>query len=102
MCNAPFTQLCDLTKTMSINLIRQNYQIGDHFYYVAATTLRTILRCFTYLADCRKMSLRWCRPYCAYSTICGDDRLLRELRMEDTTSFFIFLRMQPEMFDELL
>lgn len=27
---------------------------------------------------------------------------LRELRMEDTASFFNFIRMQPEMFDELL
>ena len=27
-------------------------------------------------------------------------RLMRELRMEDTTSFFSYLRMQPAMFDE--
>ena len=30
------------------------------------------------------------------------DRLMAELRMEDVLSFFNFLRMQPEMFDELL
>ena len=30
------------------------------------------------------------------------DRLLEELRMEDQQSFFNFLRMPPEMFDELL
>lgn len=30
------------------------------------------------------------------------DTLLRELRMEDTNSFFNFLRMEPAMFDELL
>ena len=30
------------------------------------------------------------------------DRLLAELRMEDQKSFFNFLRMPPEMFDELL
>ena len=30
------------------------------------------------------------------------DRLLAELRMEDQQSFFNFLRMPPEMFDELL
>ena len=30
-----------------------------------------------------------------------DDRLLAELRMEDQSSFFNFLRMPPEMFDEL-
>ena len=29
-------------------------------------------------------------------------RLMRELRMEDTTSFFNYLRMQPAMFDEIL
>ena len=31
-----------------------------------------------------------------------NDRLLAELRMEDQQSFFNFLRMPPEMFDELL
>jgi hypothetical protein len=30
------------------------------------------------------------------------DTLMRELRMDDTNSFFIFLRMEPAMFDELL
>ena len=30
------------------------------------------------------------------------DRLLAELRIEDQQSFFNFMRMQPEMFDELL
>ena len=30
------------------------------------------------------------------------DKLLAELRMEDQQSFFNFLRMPPEMFDELL
>ena len=30
------------------------------------------------------------------------DRLLAELRMEDQQSFFNFLKMPPEMFDELL
>ena len=30
------------------------------------------------------------------------DQLMRELRMEDQQSFFNFLRMPPEMFDELL
>ena len=29
-------------------------------------------------------------------------RLMRELRMEDTTSFFNYLRMQPAMFEEIL
>ena len=31
-----------------------------------------------------------------------NDILLRELKMEDNTSFFNLLRMQPEMFDKLL
>jgi hypothetical protein len=30
------------------------------------------------------------------------DQLMRELRMEDTSSFFNYLRMEPQMFDELL
>ena len=30
------------------------------------------------------------------------DRLMAELRMEDTSSFFNYLRMEPLMFDELL
>ena len=44
----------------------------------------------------RWLSMERSLQYCQY------DRLMAELRMEDVHSFFNFLRMQPEMSDELL
>ena len=53
----------------------------------------------------RRISSCWVRPWLSAERrlqFGHYDRLLVELRMEDQQSFFNFLRMPPEMFDELL
>ena len=51
----------------------------------------------------RQRRVEWVRPWIARRPDLGVyDRLMVELRAEDPTSFKNFLRMPPEMFDELL
>lgn len=53
----------------------------------------------------RKRPRFWVRPWLAASrrlTHGHYHRLMRELRLEDTASFINFMRMEPQMFDELV
>ncbi|XP_063442822.1 putative nuclease HARBI1 [Mytilus trossulus] len=63
------------------------------------------LFCFRIKRKQRRPRTWWVRPWLTQERrlMFGHyDRLMQELRMEDQQSFFNFLRMPPEMFDEIL